>query len=129
MKDNSRAVAAAFRKKSDQVYQDLAETVLDHAVMLEADIKARQGNAPAPQAPTGDYRRSWGHKVFNENHRIIATVGTSAPQARRLEYGFYGLKDRAGRLFWQQPRPHLRPAVNAIKTLFESAVSDVVKKR
>ncbi|MFI1177014.1 hypothetical protein [Streptomyces melanogenes] len=41
---------------------------------------------------------------------ITGKVGTSAPQARRLEFGFVGV-DSLGRRYAQRPYPHLGPAV------------------
>ena len=39
-------------------------------------------------------------------------VDSSVPYAKRIEYGFMGKKDSAGRLYHQLPRPFIRPAWN-----------------
>lgn len=39
-------------------------------------------------------------------------IGTTAPQGRRLEFGFTGT-DRLGRHYNQPPYPHVAPALDA----------------
>ncbi len=62
---------------------------------------------------TGDYRRRVHVEVVQEDGHWIAYVGTDAPQARRLEYGFFDMVDKLGRHFMQYPRPHWRPTWDA----------------
>lgn len=78
------------------------------AVRLGAQEYANDVKALAPYK-TGTYRRSIHVDMTTEGIRKVALVGTDAPQARRLEYGFAG-PDSLGRVYHQPPRPHWRPA-------------------
>lgn len=55
------------------------------------------GTGPGPNVATGDYRRSW-HTREQSDGTVM--VSTNAPQARRLEYGFFGVDSAAA------PRGH-----------------------
>ncbi|RSO03238.1 hypothetical protein DMH18_38305 [Streptomyces sp. WAC 06783] len=88
-----------------------------HAVMrhcAQAVVEQVQHNAfgrPGPRVITGKYRASWRADVQDEGPVVVAEVGTSAPQARRPEFGFVGA-DSLGRHYAQPPFPHLGPAVD-----------------
>jgi hypothetical protein len=101
---NRVGVAAAVRATSKTRH---------FAMLLETRVKANASGRPGPNAPTGDYRRSWTSDVAHVGGDIVGTVGTNRPQARRLEFGFVG-EDRLGRVFNQRPYPHLGPAVSLI---------------
>jgi len=62
---------------------------------------------------TGDYRRRVHVEMRQEGLHWVAYIGTDAPQARRLEYGFWDMIDKLGRHFMQYPRPHWRPTWDA----------------
>ncbi|KOU06467.1 hypothetical protein ADK86_05990 [Streptomyces sp. NRRL F-5755] len=53
---------------------------------------------------TGAYRASWHADVQDAGPVVVAEVGTSAAQARRLESGFVGA-DSLGRHYAQPPFP------------------------
>jgi hypothetical protein len=97
----------------------------DQASLLIAGIRRNASGRPGPNAPTGDYRRSW-------NKRPVPggwVVGTASPQAARLEYGFWMKTDRLGRGPFRQPvRPHVRPAVRIIERTFPVAVMAAVRR-
>lgn len=95
-----------------------------YAMLLETKIKANVSGRPGPRVKSGDYRRSWNTTISAEKGSTIATVGTNKPQGRRLEFGFVGA-DRTGRVFNQPPFPHVGPAVDAIKPMFEAAMSEL----
>lgn len=65
------------------------------------------GTGPGPNVATGDYRRSWHTRELPDG---TVMVSTNAPQARRLEYGFFGVDSR-GRAARSPQYPHVRPAV------------------
>lgn len=67
-------------------------------------------NDVQPRLPykTGTLRRSVHVEVRQEGTSMVALVGTDAPYARRLEYGFAD-KDSLGRFYHQPPRPVWRP--------------------
>ena len=93
-------------------------------LLLETRIKARASGRPGPRALTGNYRRSWHTTVRNTTTTTEATVGTNAPQARRLEYGYVGA-DRLGRVYDQPPYPHVGPALTATEPEFVAALERI----
>lgn len=88
---------------------------------LMTQIKANASGRPGPNAPTGDYRRSWTRRKVRNGF----SVGTNRPQARRLEYGFVG-RDSLGRMYNQPPYPHVGPAVDLIGPVYLARMEEVV---
>lgn len=74
---------------------------------------------------TGKYRASW--KVDLDAHGTTANVFTSHPAARRLEYGFSG-RDSLGRLYNNPARPHVRPALVAVRQKIAENIAVAVVK-
>ena len=122
---NGAAIAAALDARAVAVLPGVTAVVRHYAMLLETAIKANASGRPGPDAPTGDYRRSWTHEVQASADAVSAVVGTNKPQGRRLEYGFVG-PDSLGRLFHQPPYPHVGPAVARVEPLFVAALSTVV---
>ncbi|MEU5428467.1 HK97 gp10 family phage protein [Streptomyces sp. NPDC020799] len=86
-------------------------TTMGHSAQsLKTQIQQNASGRPGPQVITGRYRASWQAQVTGGGPVVTAEVGSSAPQARRLEYGFAGA-DSLGRVYHQPPFPHLGPAV------------------
>ncbi|WP_442815172.1 hypothetical protein [Streptomyces sp. NBC_01298] len=77
-----------------------------------ASIRQRASGRPGPRVITGRYRASWQSEVTAAGTVFVAQIGSNAPQARRLEYGFVGT-DSLGRRYAQPPFPHVGPAVEA----------------
>jgi hypothetical protein len=91
------------------------------------------GTGPGPNVITGDYVRSWQVTYRDATGRftgggraVSASVWTNAPQANRLEYGFWGMTDRIGRTFHQPAYPHIGPAVDEIEERFAVQLDAVV---
>ncbi|MFJ7422736.1 HK97 gp10 family phage protein [Streptomyces uncialis] len=122
---NADQVAAAFDTRAARTLPETMAVVQHYAMLLETRVKANASGRPGPNAPTGDYRRSWTHEVFTAGVAVTAVVGTNKPQGRRLEYGFVGA-DSLGRVFNQQPYPHVGPAVEEIAPQFVAALGGVV---
>lgn len=90
-----------FSVAERKLQEDMAEFLIER-------IRSYASGRPGPNIRTGAYRQSW-------NKTYLGMLGgyrvsTSAPQARRLEYGFVGT-DSIGRHYHQPPFPHIRPAV------------------
>lgn len=77
---------------------------------LEGQVKARVQGRPGPRRITGNCLGSWSTQQLGGE--LAVSVGSNAPQARRLEYGFHGA-DSLGRVYSQPAFPHLEPAVLA----------------
>lgn len=103
---------------------EVSQLVSFYGQLLNTRIKANASGRPGPNAPTGDYRRSWTHKVSRDGPMTISTNGTNAPQGRRLEFGFVGT-DSLGRVYDQPPYPHVGPAFDEISPQLLSAMSKI----
>lgn len=122
---NAPQVAAQLNARAAAALPAVSAVVQHYAMILETRIKAHASGRPGPNAPTGDYRRSWTHEFSAAGLTAEAVVGTNKPQARRLEYGYVG-PDSLGRIFNQPPYPHMGPAVEEVRPAFLAAVGAAV---
>lgn len=114
-----RVVASDLIEKIPKVVKArVAKSVRFSGQLLRTKIMANASGRPGPNAPTGDYRRSWGSRITSHGEQYSVEVGTNAPQGRRLEYGFHGV-DSLGRHYDQQPYPHVGPAIETVAPRFE----------
>lgn len=95
--------------------------------ILETRIKASASGRPGPNAPTGDYRRSWNTLVTYDGAMVVVDVGTNKPQGRRLEFGFHGT-DSLGRHYNQPPFPHVEKNIDPVVDLVVHAIDAEVAK-
>lgn len=77
-------------------------------------VRGKASGRPGPRVITGAYRRSINGQVQRTPGGARGVIGTNAPQAARLEYGFSGA-DRLGRVYRQPPYPHFQPALPEIE--------------
>jgi len=110
----------ATSKRAATLEVEMAALVSHYGQLMNTSIKAHASGRPGPNAPTGDYRRSWAHQVTSEGGTVKSTNGTNKPQARRLEFGFTGT-DSLGRTYDQPPYPHAGPAFDEIGPQFVEA--------
>ncbi|MFE2034277.1 HK97 gp10 family phage protein [Streptomyces scopuliridis] len=122
---NAPEIAARLNARAASALPAVASVVQHYAMLLETAIKANASGRPGPNAPTGDYRRSWTHEFSTNGLSVEAVVGTNKPQGRRLEYGFVGA-DSLGRIYNQPPFPHVGPAVEHIRPAFLAAIGAAV---
>ncbi len=128
---------ADVTSNADQVAADLAATgmkagaravgVTRHfGMLLQAAVQRRASlprtGPPGPRIQTGNYNRSIGLHVGFTADGPSATVGTNAPQGRRLELGFNDT-DSLGRRYSQPPYPHFGPALDEIAPLYVAAIA------
>lgn len=108
---NPVELAAWLEDISTSTEQEVENALMRVALALETYAKANASGRPGPRAVTGNYRRSIRAetRVSRRGRALSIRVGSDAPQAHRLEYGFYGY-DRAGRFYNQPPFPHFGPA-------------------
>lgn len=119
---NAHQIAAQMRARSAAAEAAGHRVVRTYGQLLLTRVRANASGRPGPRAVTGDYRRSWNVQYVDHAGRHSATVGTAAPQARRLEYGFVGA-DRLGRVYNQPPFPHVGPAVLTTAPEFRDALA------
>lgn len=113
----ARVIAAEFLGASREIPKIAERMTRVHGQRLVTKIKANASGRPGPNAPTGDYRRSWTLQVTSRGGFTIAIAGTNRPQGRRLEYGFHGV-DSLGRHYNQPAYPHVGPAIDAVEPGF-----------
>ncbi|MQY11457.1 hypothetical protein SRB5_15750 [Streptomyces sp. RB5] len=123
---NGTQIAAALDRRAVLTLPQAVSAVRHFTMLLETRIKANASGRPGPNAPTGDYRRSWTHAVYVSGTDVIGVVGTNKPQGRRLEYGFVGT-DTQGRTYNQRPYPHVGPAVEVVRPLFLEAMRQLTE--
>lgn len=104
--------------------QDAAKITQDYGTRFEQLVKQNASGRPGPNVITGAYRDSI-HVIERSTYSV--TVGTNAPQAMRLEFGFVGT-DSLGRAYAQPPYPHWTPAVDVIGPQFKEAMQAAVKR-
>jgi hypothetical protein len=76
---NAAEIAAQLQGRAAAVLPSAVSVVRHCAMLLETQIKANASGRPGPNAPTGDYRRSWTHEVHTGADAVLAIVGTSKP--------------------------------------------------
>lgn len=128
-----QALSSDLVAATTQAVNRVAPIVRHHGQLLESRVKANAstgyhspgqrhipGTGPGPNVATGDYRRSIGPvEIVTEGSVVSAVLGSAAPQAARLEYGFVGTDSR-GRHYAQPPFPHFGPGIDEQATLLES---------
>lgn len=107
----------------------IARGVQHTGTLGQARIRGNASGRPGPNVITGAYRNSWQTQTRRLPYGAQCTLGTDAPQGRRLELGFVGI-DSLGRHYNQPPFPHVQPALPFIgDTLMASmrlAVAEVL---
>lgn len=101
--------------------------VRHHGQLLETRVKAHASGRPGPRAITGDYRRSINLDMHIGAGEVVANVGSTAVQGRRLELGFMHLTDSLGRTFAQPPYPHFGPALDETEPGFLSDIAGIIE--
>ena len=113
-------VASWLDAMPSRVARDVGIAVVNGAEILKSQIQANASGRPGPNAPTGDYRRSW--QVQPIGGKLAAVVSTNRPQAMRLEFGFVG-DDSLGRTYNQPAFPHIEPAILKMRPRIEKMVT------
>lgn len=124
MKVDTRGLEAAFATAGTALPLALQRVSVDYGYQALAMIRRNASGRPGPNAPTGDYRRSWTIKFHLSGN---VTIGTNAPQGRRLEHGFTGT-DSLGRVYAQKAYPHVGPAVRELGPKYRRAVLGTISK-
>jgi hypothetical protein len=116
-------------RAADRIGPAIARGVQHTATVGIARIRGNASGRPGPNVITGAYRNSWRSEHRRIPYGAECTLGTDAPQGRRLEFGFVGV-DSIGRHYNQPPFPHVQPALPFIQdTLMASmrlAVAEVL---
>lgn len=127
---NAPQIAADLIALAAATEARVRSTVTRFGAILQGAVKAnaktpRTVPRPGPGGPrllTGDYNRSINRRTTHTPTISTAEVGTDAPQAARLEFGFHGT-DSLGRTYDQKAYEHFGPAMDTVGPKFEGAVA------
>lgn len=112
-------VADRLEAAADNLGPAITRRVQHTAELGRGMIRANATGRPGPNVITGKYRSSWETMTRRLPYGAECTIGTTAPQGRRLEFGFYNMTDILGRHFYQPPFPHVGPAIPRIQNLLK----------
>ncbi|MGW5529386.1 hypothetical protein [Streptomyces xanthochromogenes] len=112
-------LAAKLTRASDQIGPYIVKAVAHTGELGLARIRGGASGRPGPNVITGTYRNSWQSVTTATPYGAQCTIGTNAPQGRRLEFGFVGA-DARGRVYNQSPFPHVQPALGYIGQTLQS---------
>ena len=116
-------VAADIANLSKEAAGKAHKITVKYTAALQAQVQRNASGRPGPKAPTGNYRRSINRRTTKLVRSSYGEVGSSAPQAWRLELGFSG-QDSLGRNYDQPAYPHFGPALDTVAPLFEQALAE-----
>ncbi|MEV6146432.1 HK97 gp10 family phage protein [Streptomyces sp. NPDC051992] len=123
-------LADRLEAAATQVGPAIQRAVQHTGELGRARIRGNASGRPGPSVITGAYRNSWQMTNRRLPHGALCTIGTNAPQGRRLEFGFVG-PDSLGRVYNQPPFPHVGPAIDYIgatlMTEMRFAVAEVLR--
>lgn len=126
---NAAEVAAELVAEGVKAGSKAFGIVQTYGAVLEANVKRRASlprtGPPGPRLITGNYVRSINTQMSIGFGNPTASVGTNAPQGRRLELGFTGV-DSLGRNYDQPPYPHFSPAFDEIEPAFIAAIAGII---
>jgi hypothetical protein len=121
------AFVSELKRAGVSVQPGLNELTRTYGQLLQTRVQAKASGRPGPNAPTGDYRRSWNVQMRVVDGAAVADVGTNKPQGRRLEFGFTG-EDSLGRVYDQPPYPHVWPAAAEVFPQYERACNALLAR-
>lgn len=126
---NADMVAHALLAKGIETAGKAHVVAMHYGAILKTNVQRRASlprtGPPGPRLITGDYVRSMHLRTTRQVEGSTATVGTNAPQARRLEFGFNDTDSR-GRRYNQPPYPHWGPALDETAPAFVAAIAAIV---
>lgn len=111
-------LARRLNESADRVGPEIDRTVQQQGRLLKTLIQLNATGRPGPNKITGDYHDSWKPEPFPVADGGGVDIGTTKPQGRRLEYGFFNMYDSLGRYYRQPPFPHVGPAVTVLEHMW-----------
>lgn len=120
-RSNATQVAADLAVLATETRAAVHAVVVSYGAILNSGVQRNASGRPGPNVVTGNYRRSITRRTELRATTSTATVGTNAPEGRRLELGFSGV-DAIGRRYNQPPFFHFSPALDEVAVPFTAAV-------
>ena len=118
-------MVAGFARSNDELGRALDRGMQRTALGGQSIVRGKVSGRPGPRNVFGDLRRSIVGEAVREGHLFTASIGTNAPQALRLEFGFVG-PDALGRNYNQPPYPYMGPAVPEVDSLARAEVAAAI---
>lgn len=112
-------LADRLERAASRVGPAITKGIIHTGQLATARIRGNASGRPGPNVITGAYRNSWHTQTRGLPFGAWCTIGTMAPQGRRLEFGFVG-PDSLGRVYNQPPFPHAGPAVPYIAAILHA---------
>jgi hypothetical protein len=129
IESNANLVAAGLVAEGAKAGAAAFAVTKTYGDVLLANVRRRASlprtGPPGPRLQTGNYVRSMVVTTTVSPTGPVATAGTNAPQARRLELGFSGT-DSIGRRYEQPPLPHWGPALDETAPKFAAAIAAII---
>lgn len=113
---------------ADRIAPAVQRRVVHTAELGRGMIRANATGRPGPNVITGRYRSSWEVVGRAIPYGAQCTIGTNAPQGRRLEFGFFDMTDSLGRHYFQPPFPHVGPAIPRMEAVLQQQMRDAVEE-
>ncbi len=101
--------------KLEKKFRKLAKIDLKKGLLAGGELVAAEYRRRVTVGETGDLKKSIGVRIKrgkSGGKRIEVRAGSTAPYAKRIEFGYIG-PDKLGRRFNQAAQPALRPAARA----------------
>lgn len=125
---NAARIAAEITEAAAVADKAVQAVVTRNGMKMLAEVKrraARPRTAPSvaglgPRLQTGNYNRSINVRFDQRRGEYSASVGSNAPQARRLELGYSAPGQRT------LPHPHYEPALRRIQPRFARDIEAVL---
>jgi hypothetical protein len=112
-------LADRLENSADRLGPAIRRGVAHTGALGNARIRGNASGRPGPNVITGNYRNSWQTSTHPLAYGARCTLGTTRPQGRRLEFGFFG-PDSLGRIYNQPPFPHVGPAIPYIAGILQA---------
>ena len=118
----NREVVSRINRLPADAGRALAAAGPDIARFGQSEVRRHaSGGRPGPDVITGAFLDSIIGESTARGQQTLVIIGSNAPQAARLEFGFFGY-DSLGRFYQQPPYPSFGPAVPAIADYAANAV-------
>lgn len=86
--------------------------VASKAIVVKSVAAIQATGMSKTKVISGTLRRSWHSEAIDAAEGVYAAkTGPTTVYARRIELGFYNMRDKLGRLYHQRGKPYVKPAL------------------
>lgn len=106
----------------------IRRTIRSYGNKAKNQVIKNASGRPGPRKVTGEYVKSiYAKPGLDTQGDFSIAVGSDAPQAARLEFGFVG-RDSLGRMYNQPPFPHFSPALALLEPMLMKDMADLLSR-